>query len=58
MAAALEKLEEFIIENGFAETRVSPTLRYADIIFFELVSERGLGTYFELISIEEEKENR
>lgn len=37
---------------------MSPTLRYADIIIFELVSERGLGTYFELISIEEEKENR
>lgn len=37
---------------------MSPTLRYADIIFFELVSERGLGTYFELISIKEEKENR
>lgn len=37
---------------------MSPALRYADIIIFELVSERGLCTYFELISIKEEKENR
>lgn len=37
---------------------MSPALRYADIIIFELVSERGLGTYFVFISFEEEKENR